>query len=140
MKKTNEQFKDKARTNCLWERLRSSCKLSVTVSKKTEIQDTFNFLKNLIRRKGISKSSTFKSRQRGACAVVAHNISQGSVDTDATHQPSICSTASESVVFQPPLVDQQVIDQFACMKTMLISLFGSRQEVTKTPFCNYLAS
>ena len=32
------------------------------------------------------------------------------------------------------------MDQFAQMITMLSSFWGPRQETTKTPFCNYLAS
>ena len=38
------------------------------------------------------------------------------------------------------LVDQQVMDQFAQMKTMLSSFVGPGQETTRTAFCIYLAS
>ena len=57
-----------------------------------------------------------------------------------THQPSICSTASTSVVSQPSSFDQQVMDQFCQMKNMLTSFTEPRQETIKTAFCNYLAS
>ena len=63
-----------------------------------------------------------------------------SIHSDTTHKPAICSTVNTSVVFQPSSVDQQVIDQFAQMKTLLTSFLGPRQEATGTAFCNYLAS
>ena len=37
-------------------------------------------------------------------------------------------------------VDQQDMDQFAQMRTMLSSFIGPKQETTRTAFCNYLAS
>ena len=115
------------------------------------IQDKFNFLKTHIRRKGLSKSSCFKSPQRGASASAAsaHDISLGSMDTDSmdtsirsvtTHHPSICSTASSSLLSQPSSVDQQVMDKFSKMKTMLTSPRGPKQETTRTAFWKYLAS
>ena len=92
------------------------------------IQDRLNFLKTHIRRKGLSKSSDFKSLQRGASASAAsaHNISRESTDADSmdtsthsdtTQQPSICSTTSTSVLSQASSVNQWVMDQFAQMKT-----------------------
>ena len=38
------------------------------------------------------------------------------------------------------LVNQQVMDQFAQLKTMLSLFLGPRQETIRTAFCNYLAS
>ena len=76
----------------------------------------------------------------------AHDILRGSTDTDSretsirsdkTHQRSICSTVSTSIVFQSSSVDQQVMDQFAEMKTMFTSFLGPRQETTSTAFCNF---
>ena len=110
--KTHQKFKDKARKDCLWGRCASSCNLSVKVCKtwfesqmthyrnltqfksgqapkemkerQKWIQDKFNFLKTHIRRKGLSKSSAFKSPQRAsASAATAHNILRGSTDTDS---------------------------------------------------------
>ena len=97
--KTNEHFKDKAIKDCMWERYSSTGNLSVKVCKTqfesqgtryrkltqsksgqapkemTErqnwIQNKFNLLKTHIRRKGLSKSSRFKSLQRGASASAA---------------------------------------------------------------------
>ena len=138
--KTNEHFKDKSRKDCLWERFASSQILSVRVCKtwfesqrtrygkltqsksgqapkeiaerQNWLQDKFNLIKDP-HQKGLSKSSGFKSPQRGAStsAASAHDILRWSTDTDSmkisihsdtTHQPSICSTASTSVVSQPP--------------------------------------
>ena len=48
---------------------------------------------------------------------------------------------SPSVVSQRLAVDQQVMDQFTRMKTMLSSfLWPMEKEITRTAFCNYLAS
>ena len=111
--KINEHFKDKARKYCLWLQFTNGCKLSVKACKtwvdlqrtrygkltqsksgqapkeKTEcqnwIQYKFGFLRAHIRRKGLSKSSAFKSQARGASAsaATAHNISRESIDTDS---------------------------------------------------------
>ena len=63
-----------------------------------------------------------------------------SIRSYTTHQPAIGSTVSTSVVSQPSSVDQQVMNQFAQMKTMLTSFLGLMQDTTRTAFCNYLAS
>ena len=54
-----------------------------------------------------------------------------------TVQPPVTSPWTVS---QHSLVDQQVMDQFAQMKTMLSSFLRPRQETIKTALCNYLAS
>ena len=115
------------------------------------VQDKFTFLKSKEGRKSFSNSSRFKSPQKGASASAAsaHGNSRGSTDTDSleasiysdtTHQPSICSTTSTSVVSQISLIDQQTMDKFAQMKTMLTLFLGPRQETITKTFCNYLAS
>ena len=43
--------------------------------RQKEIQDKFNFFKNHIRRKGLRKSSAFKSPQRGTSVATVHDIS-----------------------------------------------------------------
>ena len=101
----------------------------------TEIQGKVNFLKTHIRRKGLSKFSGFKAFQRGT--------SGSSASLAVTVWRPACaliSTASPCVVSQTPSVDQQVMDQFAQMKTMLTSFLGPRQETTKTTFCKSLVS
>ena len=60
-----------------------------------------------------------------------------SMHSDTTHQPAV---ASPSVVSQTTSIYQQVMDQFAQMKTMLTSFLSLRQETTRIAFCNYLAS
>ena len=177
--KNIKHFKDKARKECLWEKFANRCKVSVRVCKTwfesqrthysklmqwksgqapiemTErqnwIQDKFGFLRSHIRRKGLSKSSDFKSKARGASASIAstHNISRVSTNTDSleismrstdtTLQPQhVTSPAAASGCFS---VDQQVADQFTQMRTMLSSFLGQKQETTTcTAFCNYLAS
>ena len=58
------------------------------------------------------------------------------MQSDTTQQPLI---ASPSVVSQHSTVDQ-IMDQFAQMKTMLSSFLGPRLEATRTALCNYLTS
>ena len=90
--KTHDKFKDKHRKEGLWERLAASRNLSVNTVKKwfetqctrygkltqtksgqaaaknpkrqTWLKDCFSFLRGHIRRKGVSKSSVFKSPLR----------------------------------------------------------------------------
>ena len=62
------------------------------------------------------------------------------IHSDTSNKPSICRTASTEEVSRPSSFDQQVMDQFSQIKTMFTSLFGRRQEATRTAFCNYLAS
>ena len=50
------------------------------------------------------------------------------------------SVTSPSAVLEHSSVNQQVMDQFAQMKTMLSLFLGPRQETTGTAFCNYLVS
>ena len=113
------------------------------------IQDKFHFLKLHIRSKGPSKSSGFKSQTWRASALAAstHNISRASTDTgsmmisiqstDITflHQQVTRLTAAAG----HSLVDQQVMDQFTQMRTILSSFLRQKQETKRTAFCNYLA-
>ena len=103
--KYHEELYDKASKDCLWERVASSCNLSVKVcktlfesqrahyerltqsksgqapkemiEKQNWIQDQLNFLKTCITRKGINKSLDFQSPHCGAStnAASAHHIS-----------------------------------------------------------------
>ena len=57
--------------------------------------------------------------------------------SDTTILPSV---TSPSTVCGRSMVNQQVMDQFAQMKTMLSSFLRPRKETTRTAFCNYLAS
>ena len=124
--KTNK-FKDKQRKEGLWERLAASRNISVNTVKKwfetqctkygkltqtksgqaavknTErqawLKDSFSFLLGHIRRKGVFKSSTFKSPVR-LSAVTASVLDTSretgsemeiSMTSDVTHQPSSTS-------------------------------------------------
>ena len=86
----------------------------------------------------------FLARGASASAASAHDISRVSTNiatmevsmrSDTTIQSSV---TSNSTVSRRSLVNQQIIDQFAQMKTMMSS-FGPRQETTRTAFCKYLA-
>ena len=97
--KNHLKFKDKQRKEGLWERLAASRNLSVNTVKKwfetqhtryskltqtksgqaavkstksqTWLKDSFSFLRGHIRRKGVSKSSTFKSPLRSSAATAS---------------------------------------------------------------------
>ena len=96
--KTNNSFKDKQKKEELWEQLAATTNLPVKTVKKwfdtqrtrygkltqtksgqgaeksterqTWLKDSFSFLRGHIRRKGVSKSSAFKSSQRPSAASV----------------------------------------------------------------------
>ena len=112
------------------------------------IQHKFHFLKSHIRHKGLSKSSGLKSPacRASASAASAYNIFKASTDMDSMEismqsdtsiQPSV--TSPRSVSRHSP-VNQQVMDQFALMSTMLPSFLRPMEETTRTAVCNYLAS
>ena len=59
----------------------------------------------------------------------------------ACNQTSIQSSVTgPSTLSQYSSVGHQVTDQFAQLKTMLISILDQRQETTRTTFCNCVAS
>ena len=114
------------------------------------IQDKLGFLRSHIRCKGLNKPSTFKLETRGASAsgTTAHDISRASTDTDSME----ISMRSTDTTLQPQhvrsptatsghsLVDQQVMDQFTHMRSMLALFIGQRKATTtRSAFCNYLA-
>ena len=124
--KTNDSFKDKQKKERPLEQLAASSNLPVKTVKKwfdtqrtrygklsqtksgqaaeksteyqTWLKDSFGFLQGHIRRKGLSKSSAFKSPQRPSAAAASASVSDTSRDTesememsiasDVTHQPS----------------------------------------------------
>ena len=127
--KTNNSFKDKQKKERLWEQLAATRNLPVKTVKKwfetqhtrydkltqtksgqapeksterqTWLKDSFSFLQGHIRRKGVSKSSAFKSPQRPSAAAASASVPDTSRDTesemeisiasDVTHQPSSTS-------------------------------------------------
>ena len=58
--------------------------------------------------------------------------------TDTTLQPQ--QVMRPTAALGCSSVDQQVMDQFTQMRSMLSSFLGQKQETTCTAFCNYLAS
>ena len=150
--KTQTNFKDKQRKEGLWERLAASKKLSVNtvkwffaqctrygkfthmnsgqaVVKNTErqtwLQDSFNFLRSHIRRKGVSKSSTFiKSSLRPLwdTASVPDTLRETksemeiSMASAVTHQPSTTSPSHRPAAVATITAEDPVLDQFQQMK------------------------
>ena len=142
--KTNNSFKDKQKKEGLWEQLAASRNLPVKTVKKwfdmqrtrygkltqtksgqaaekstehqTWLKDSFSFLPGHIRRKGVSKSSAFKSPQRPSAATA----SEISIASDVTHQPSSTSPKRQ----QPPVTTattsaDPVLEQFQQMRSMI---------------------
>ena len=180
--KTNDSFKDKQKKETLWEQLASTRNLPIKTVKKwfetqrtrygkltqtksgqaaeksterqTWLKDSFSFLRGHIRRKGVSKSSAFKSPQRPSAAAASASVPDTSRDTesemeisiasDVTHQPSSTSPKRR----QPPVAStttsaDPVLDQFQQMRSMISTFLGARQDPTPSPrqsFCNYLHS
>ena len=180
--KTNDSFKDKLKKERLWEQLVSTRNLAIKTVKKwfetqctrygkltqtksgqaaekstkqqTWLKDSFSFLRGHIRRKGVFKSSAFKSPQRPPAATASASFTDTTKDTesemeisiasDVTHQPSSTSPKQR----QPPVATtttsaDPVIDQFQQMRSMISTFLGARQDPTPSPrqsFCNYLHS
>ena len=61
-----------------------------------------------------------------------------SIHSETTPQISLASIASNTIVSKPSSANQ-VINQFAQIKTMPTSFHGLRPKTTRTDFCNFLA-
>ena len=125
-----------------------------STERQTWLKDSFSFLQGHIRRKGVSKSSAFKSPQRPSAATASASVPDTSKDTesemeiiiasDVTHQPSSTSPKRR----QPPVVTttmsaDPVLDQFKQMRSMISTLLGAWQDPTPSPrqsSCNHLHS
>ena len=154
---TNDSFKDKQKKERLWEQLAATRNLPIKTVKKwfktqhtrygklsqmksgqaaekstkqqTWLKDSFSFLQGHIRRKGVSKSSAFKSPQRPSAASASvpdtsrdtESEMEINVASDVTHQPSSTSpkrrqppvattTTSADPVLDPVSADE--VDEF----------------------------
>ena len=177
--KTNDSFKNKQKKERLWEQLAATRNLPIKTVKKwfetqctrydkltqtksgqaaeksterqTWLKDSFSFLRGHIRRKGVSKSSAFKSPQRPSAA--AASVPDTSRDTesemeismasDVTHQPSSTSPKRRQPSVATTTAADPVLDQFQQMSLMISPFLGARQDPTPSPrqsFCNYLHS
>ena len=99
-----------------------------STERQTWLKDSFSFLRGHIRRKGVSKSSAFKSPQRPSAAAASASVPDTSMDisesemeisiaSDVTHQPSSTSPKRR----QPPVATattsaDPVLDQFQQMR------------------------
>ena len=114
---------------------------------QTWIQDKLGFLRSHIRCKGLSKLSPFILQARGS-STSAYDISRASTDTDSMEisMRSIDTMLQPQQVMSPitaseqSLVNQQVMDQFTQMRSMLSSFLGQKQGTTRTALCNFLMS
>ena len=140
--KTNDSFKDKQKNEQLWEQLAATRNLSFkTVKKcfetqcarygkltqmksgqaveksterKTWLKDSFSFLRSHIQRKGVSKSSSFKSPQRPSAAAASvpdassytESEMEISIPSEVTHQPLSTSPKRRQPRLPPLLLIQ----------------------------------
>ena len=96
---------------------------------------------------GLSKSLAFilQDREASASATTAHDISRALTDTDSMElsMRSTDTTLQFQQVTSPTaasgcsLVDQQVMDHFTQVRSMLSSFLG-QETTTHTALCNYL--
>ena len=108
-----------------------------STKQQTWLKDSFSFLRGHIRRKGVSKSSAFKSPQRPSVAAASATVQDTSRDTesemeisilsDATHHPSSTSPKRR----QPPVATttssaDPVLDQFKQMRSLISTFLGER--------------
>ena len=123
-----------------------------STERQTWLKDSFSFLRGHIRRKGVSKSSAFKSPQRPSAAAASvpdtsrdtESEMEISIASDVTHQPSSTSPKRR----QPPVATtttsaDPVLDQFQQIRSIISTFLGARQDTTPSPrqsFCNYLHS
>ena len=178
--KTNNSFKDKQKKEGLWEQLAAARNLPVKTVKKwfdtqrtrygkltqtksgqaaeksterqTWLKDSLSFLRGHIRKKGVSKSSAFKSPQRPSAAAASvpdtsrdtESDMEISIASDVPHQPSSTSPKRR----QPPVATvtmsaDPVLNQFQQMMSMISTFLGAHQDPSPSPqqlFCNYLHS
>ena len=180
--KINNSFKDKQKKERLWELLVATRNLHVKTVKKwfetqctrygkltqtksgqaaekstdrqTRLKDSFSFLRGHIRRKGVSKSSAFKSPQRPSAATASASVPDTSRDTESEMEISIASDVTNRPLStipkrrQPPVATtttaaDPALDQFQQMRSLISTFLGACQDPTPSPrqsFCNYLHS
>ena len=177
--KTNDRFKDKQKKERLWELLAATRNLPIKTVKKwfetqrtrygkltqtksgqaaeksterqTWLKDSFSFLRGHIKRKGVSKSSAFKSPQRPSAAVASvpdtspdtESKMEISMASDVTHQPSSTSPKRRQPTVATTTAPDPVLDQFQQMRSMISTFLGACQDPTPSPrqsFCNCLHS
>ena len=119
--------------------------------RQTWLKDSFSFLRGHIRRKGVSKSSGFKSPLRPSAATASvPDTSRGtesemeiSMASDVTHHPASTSPSRQPATVAMSTPQDPVLDQFQQMRSMMSTFLGARQDPTPGPrqsFCNYLHS
>ena len=180
--KTNDSFKDKQNKERLWDQLSATRNLPVKTVKKwfetqctrygkltqtksgqaaeksterqTWLKDSFSFLRGHIRRKGVSKSSAFKSPWRPSAAAASPSVPNTSRDTESEMEISIASDVTYQPSSTSPEQQQRpvatttssadpVFDQFQPMRSMISTFLGAHEHPTPSPqqsFCNYLQS
>ena len=158
--KTQAKFKDKQKNERLWETVAASRNLSISTVKKwfetqctrygkltdiksgqaaaknterqTWLKDSFSFLQNQIRRKGVSKSSGFKSPLRPSAVTASvpdtsrqtESEMEISIASDVAHQPSMTSPSCQPAVVAMSNVQDPILDQFQWMSSMISNFCG----------------
>ena len=171
--KTHEKFKDKQREERLWENVAASRNLPASTVKKwfetqrtrygkltqtksgqaaaknterqTLLKDSFSFLRGHIRRKGVSKSSGFKSPLRPSAATASvpdtsretESEMEISMVSDVTHHPASTSPSHHPAMVATSTPQDPVLEQFQQMKTPL-QVQDSRSVIISTLILNTL--
>ena len=153
--KTHDKFKDKQRKEKLWETVAASRNLPVCTVKKwfntqctsygkltqtksgqavakntkrqTSLKDSFSFLRGHIRRKGVSKSSGFKSPLRPSAATASvpdtsretESEMEISIVSDVTHHPTSTSPSRQPAMVAMSTPQDPMLDQFQQMRSMM---------------------
>ena len=122
-----------------------------STERQTWLRDSFSFLQGYIRRKGMSKSSAFKSPLRPSEATATVSVPGTSQETesemeismasDFTHQWLTTSPSHRPAAVTTTTAEDPVLEQFQQMSSMISSFLGAHQDSTPNPresFCNYL--
>ena len=113
-----------------------------STERQTWLKDSFSFLRGHIRRKGVSKSSAFKSPQRPSAAPASASVPDTSKDTesemeisiasDVTHQPSSTSRKRQPPVATTITSADPVLDQFQQMRSSISGCTSGLHSKSKT--------
>ena len=109
-----------------------------STEQQTWLKDSFSFLRGHIRRKGVFKSSAFKSPQRSSAVTASvpdtsrdtESEMKISISSDVTHQPSSTTPKRR----QPPVATtttaaDPILDQFQKMRSMISTFLGARHGI-----------
>ena len=139
----NKWFDTQCTRYCKLTQTKSGQAAEKSTEQQTWLKDSFSFLRGHIRRKGVSKSSAFKSPQRLSAAPASgpdtsrdtESEMEISIASDVTHQPLSTSPKRR----QPPVTTtttsaDPVLDQFQQLRLLISTFLGARQDPTPVKY------